>query len=559
MDHLSSLDASFLHFETPETPMHVGSLLLLDLPEGYRGDYVADVKAMLAQRLHLASVLTRKLAPMPFELAEPVWIDDGDIDLDYHLRSIMLRKPGDMDQLLRLIARLHSTLLDRSRPLWEMYVIEGLASGQVAFYTKAHHSGVDGKAGTELAKVLYDISPQMREVSPPRRKANGHGSSYQLGVAELLQAALTNSMQQYRKLGSLLPTAARALSAAGQVLLRQGSEGDTRTLNLGLAPKTIFNDAITNQRSYASLTLPFNDLKALGRRVGGTVNTIVMAMCSEALRQFLKSRGLLPSQSLIAGVPVSLRTEGDDSMNNQVSMVRVDLATDIADLAERFKAIHASSEAAKAVVRELKPVLGVDMPITGAPWIMTSLASLYGRSSLARQLPPLANVIISNVPGPQVQLYVAGAKMRNFYPVSIPYHGSALNITVQSYAGQLDLGITACRRTLSQDEAYELIDCLRKALRKIEQLPGVAETQAPSPSAAPAAAPVATEPQQKLSPKKRPTTPAKTAGAQTRQTPSTKRGQATKPVAIAKKPAISMKSGRSKPAARATVTAKAGK
>src|SRR4051795_4284290 len=198
MDQLSGMDASFLHLETPETPMHVGSLMLFELPEGYQGDYYEDVKAMLGKRLHLASVLTRKLAQMPFELAEPVWIEDDDIDMDYHVRTVTLRRPGTMGQLEALIARLHSTLLDRSRPLWEMYVIEGLENGQVAFYSKAHHSGVDGKAGVELAKVLYDISPQMREVPPPRRRHAG--TPYQLGVAELLQAAASNSLRQYRKI-----------------------------------------------------------------------------------------------------------------------------------------------------------------------------------------------------------------------------------------------------------------------------------------------------------------------------------------------------------------------
>ncbi len=471
MHHLSGLDASFLHFETPETPMHVGSLMLLELPPGYEGDYYEDVKAMVGARLHLASVLTRKLAQMPFELAEPVWIDDDDIDLDYHVRSQTLQRPGTMEKLDQLIARLHSSLLDRSRPLWEMYVIEGLQNGQVAFYTKAHHSGVDGKAGTELAKVMYDISPKLREVPPPRRRPGGL-VGYQLGVAELLQAAVANTAQQYRKLAELLPTAARALTTAGNVLVsQQTTKKGERPLNLGLAPKTIFNDSITNQRSYSTMSLPFDELKALGKRVGGTVNTIVMAMCSGALHRFMKERGQLPKESLIAGVPVSLRSEGDDAMNNQVSMVRVDLATDIDDPAERFKAIHASSEAAKAVVRELRPVLGVDMPVTGSPWLMTSLASLYGRSNLARRLPPVANVLISNVPGPAVPLYVAGARMLHFYPVSIPYHGTALNITVQSYAGSLDFGLTACRRVLSQEESYELIGHMRAALEEIQRLP----------------------------------------------------------------------------------------
>jgi WS/DGAT/MGAT family acyltransferase len=476
MHHLSSLDASFLHFETPETPMHVGSLMILELPPGYKGDYYEDAKATIGNRLHLSAVLTRKLAQMPFELAEPVWIEDDDVDLDYHVRSLTLRRPGSMDQLQQLIGRLHSSLLDRSRPLWEMYVIEGLEDGRVAFYTKAHHSGVDGKAGAELAKVMYDISPQIREVPPPRRKLSRSSSGYQLGVTELLQAAVANTAQQYRKLASLLPTAARALTTAGNVLAGQQTGKGERPLNLGLAPKTIFNDSITNQRSYSTLTLPFDELKALGKRVGGTVNTIVMAMVSIALQRFLTQRSLMPKEALIAAVPVSLRVEGDDSMNNQVSMVRVDLATDIADPVERFKAIHASSEAAKAVVRELKPVLGVDLPMTGSPWVMTSLASLYGRSNLARRMPPMANVLISNVPGPGMPLYVAGARMVSYYPVSIPYHGSALNITVQSYAGALDFGITACRRVLSQEESYDLIDHLKAALEQIKKLPSHEES-----------------------------------------------------------------------------------
>ena len=471
MNQLSGMDASFLHLETPETPMHVGSLMLLELPENYQGDYYEDVKAMLSKRLHLSSVLTRKLAQMPFELAEPVWIEDDDIDLDYHVRTVTLRRPGTKSQLEQLVARLHASLLDRSRPLWEMYVIDGLEDGQVAFYSKAHHSGVDGKAGVELAKVLYDTSPKMREVPPPRRKRTS--GNYQLGVTELLQAAATNAAQQYRKLAELLPTAAKAFATAASVVASQRTPVGERSLNLGLAPKTIFNESITNQRSYSTLSIPLADIKALGKRLGGTVNTVVMAMCSGALQRFLKDRDLLPKEALIALVPVSLRVEGDSAMNNQVSMVRVDLATDIDDLPARLKAIHASSEAAKAVVKELRPILGVDVPITGSPWLMTGLASLLGRSNLASRFAVAGNVVISNVPGSPMTLYMAWARMVHYYPVSIPYHGSALNITVQSYAGSLEFGLTACRRVLSQDESYELVEHLRTALHELEALPTV--------------------------------------------------------------------------------------
>ncbi len=472
MNHLSSMDALYLHMETAETPMHVGNLMLFELPEGYDGDYYEDVKTLVAKRMHLCTPFHRKLAQMPFELADPVWIEDDDIDLDYHVHSVTLRRPGTMAQLEQLVARLHSTLLDRSRPLWELYVIDGLENGQVATYTKAHHSGIDGKAGVELAKVLYDISPEVREVPPPRR-ARG-GDPYQLGVAELLQAAYSNSAAQYAKLGKMLPQAAKALDTVGKIVAARKKVPGERSLDLGLAPKTIFNASITNQRSYSTLSLPLADIKALGKRVGGTVNTVVMAMCSGALRKFLIERDLLPEQSLIAMVPVSLRSVDDSSMNNQTSAIRVDLATDLADPAERFKAIHASSEAAKAVVSELKPVLGADMPITGSPWLMTGLASLYGRSDLVSRLPPMANVTISNVPGLSVPLYLAGARMVHYYPVSIPYHSTALNMTVQSYAGQMEFGITACRRVLSQEESHELIGHLRAALEEIQGFDSIA-------------------------------------------------------------------------------------
>ena len=484
MRHLSGVDASFLHLETPETPMHVGSLMLLELPRGYQGDYGEDLKAMIGRRLHLASVLTRKLARMPFELAEPVWIDDDAVDLDDHVRSATLRRPGTMAQLHQLVAQLHSTLLDRSRPLWEMVVIDGLENGQVAVYTKAHHSGVDGKAGVELAKVLYDSSSELREVPPPPRRRHGC-FGFHLGVAELLQSAVQNSVQQYLKAAQLLPTAVKALGAAGTLIAARKTAPGERPLDLGLAPKTIFNALITSQRSYSTWSVPLADLKALGRRVGGTVNTIVLALCSSALRRFLKARQQLPDQTLVAMVPVSLRAAGDEAMNNQVSVIRVDLASEIDDPAARFEAIHTSSEAAKAVVRELKPVLAVDMPVAGAPWIMTSLASLYGRSNLASQLPPAGNVVISNVPGPPSALYVAGARMTHYYPVSIPYHGAGLNITLHSYAGSLEFGLIACCRMVSQADSYELIEHLKAALQEIEALPSLDRSAAPATTADP--------------------------------------------------------------------------
>ncbi len=497
MNHLSTVDASFLHLETPETPMHVGSLMLLDLPEGYKGDFYEDVKAMVAERMHLVTLFERKLVSMPFDLADPVWVDDDDVDLDYHVRSVTLRKPGTMAQLEALVARLHSSLLDRSRPLWEIYVIDGLKSGQVAYYTKAHHSGIDGKAGVELVKVLYDLEPTGRKISPARKRVRG-GSGKPVGVAELLQAAVSNAARQYLKTAKLVPTAIKGMGTAGRIVFSRRKPRSERSLEIGLAPRSGWNVPITNQRSYSTMTVPLADIKSLGKRVGGTVNTIVMAMCASALRRYFAERNELPGKPLIAAVPVSLRTADDSSMNNQVSMIRVDLATDIGDAHERFKAIHGSSEAAKSVVSELKPVLSADMPFTGSPWLISGLASLVGRTDLVRRMPAAANVCISNVPGLPVRQYLAGARIANFYPVSIPYHGMAVNITVQSYAGQLEFGITACRRTLPQEASHELIGYLSDALKEIESFESV-EAAAPAPEkAAPARSKTGTKAAPKL-------------------------------------------------------------
>lgn len=484
MEPLSSLDASFLYLETPETPMHTAALMIVDPPAAHRDDYYEAFKAMVGERLHLAPVLTRKLALMPFDLADPVWIEDDDIDLDYHVRYLVLPRPGSRRQLDLQVARLHSQLLDRSRPLWEMYVIEGLQGGQVAIYLKGHHSGFDGKSGLQMAQVLFDVTPQVRKVTPARRRHRKQG--YQLGVAELLQAAVRNTARQYRKLAELAPAAARAWSAASLVLASQGATLGDRPLVLGLAPRTPFNVPITNQRSFSYLSVPFDEVKALGKRLGVTINTIVMTMCSIALGRYLKQRGALPRQPLIAAVPVSLRAADDSAMNNQVSMVRIDMATDIADLAQRLHAVHASAGAAKAMVHALRPVLGIDLTTTGAPWILSSMASFYGRSNLPRELPPLANATISNMPGPDRPLYICGGAVQAMYPISIPTHASALNITVHSYARrQFEFGIVSCPRVVSQDEAYELAGYLKDALVQLGQLPGVVAPEgSPRPRAA---------------------------------------------------------------------------
>ena len=485
MNHLSGIDATFLYLETPEMPMHVGSLNLYDLPAGYTGEYWEDVKAHVASRMHLAPFFTRKLALMPFELANPVWVDDDDIDLDYHIRRVVLPKPGTLKQLEAYIGRLHSSLLDRSRPLWEFYVIEGLQTGQMAFYSKAHHAGLDGAAGVAVSAAILDVSETPRTVKPPPRRASNTG--YQLGVAELAGAALKNTAVQYLKLVKLIPAVAKV---AAKIALPPKDEHGVRARRLPkgslLGPKTPFNVAITNQRVFAVQSLPLADAKRIAKRMEVTLNDVVMAVCSGALRRYLAERDGVPKKPLLAGIPVSLREAGNTDNNNQAMTMTVSLATDVADPLARLQAIHASAADAKVFTGNIRSAVPMDFPSFGAPWLVTGMVSLIGRTKLVNALPPVNNLVISNVPGPQVPLFLAGAKMATNYPVSIPAHGMALNITVQSYNGSLDFGLTACRRAVPDvaDIAVYLRDAMAELKAAVAALEPVAAVAPAEPVAA---------------------------------------------------------------------------
>ena len=462
MDHLSGLDATFLYLETPEQPMHVGGLNIFELPAGYEGDFVEDLRAHITQRMHLAPVFRRKLVNMPFELANPIWVADEDVDMEYHIRSTVLPKPGSRAQLDKLVGRLHSSLLDRSRPLWEFYVIEGLQSPpdapagtrHVAFYSKVHHAAVDGAAGVALANAIMDITAIPRAVRPaPLRRATVTDN---FGIAELALSGIKNTAIQSAILAKNLPALARA---AYSMLRPPKSEEPTVGLaglemvdsppkNRWFAPKTPINVSITNQRTFSSLSFPLHAIKHIAKSNGVTLNDVVMAICSGALRRYLADLNCVPDQSLLAAVPISLREAGNTDMNTQASMLRISLASTVADPKARLLAINQASKSAKAASASMNAVMPTDFPSLGVPWILSSVAALFGRSKLANNMAPLANLVISNVPGPNVALYLAGAKMVTYYPVSIVTHSLALNVTVQSYNGSLDFGLIACRKAM---------------------------------------------------------------------------------------------------------------
>jgi len=458
MKALSGVDGAFLHLETPETPMHVASLHRFDLPARYRGDFHANLTREIARRLHLAPIFTRKLAPMPLQFANPVWIEESDVDLAYHVPRVSLPRPGTQAQFEDCAGRLHSQLLDRSRPLWRVCVIEGLETGQVGLYIKVHHSVLDGLAGVLLANALFDPTPRIRRIARKPVPRAEHP-----GVARLAAAALKHDAGQYFKLLRHLPDVVRTLGGMFGGAAR-GASGQLGQ-NFTFGPKTPLNVPITGERGFAAVSIPLDMLKQLAGAHAAKLNDVVLALCSGALRGYLARHGGVPRKPLIATMPISLREAGNAEYTTQAMLSLVNLQTQIADPLKRLHAIRDAAGAMKALAQRARGVIPTDFPSIGAPWMLHSLAKLYGRSGIVRALPPLANVVISNVPGPQEPLYAVGARMATYWPLSITEHGVGLNITVMSYAGAMGFGFTTARSAVP--DACALSTALEAALREL--------------------------------------------------------------------------------------------
>jgi WS/DGAT/MGAT family acyltransferase len=435
---LSGLDGAFLTLETPATPMHVGSLHVFTKPRGYKGDFYRTIKRRLAGRMDVAPIFRRRLAPMPLQFANPVWVADDNVDLDFHVRRVPVPAPGSLAALEACVATLHSELMDRSRPLWMVYVFERLAAGRLAFYIKIHHAVLDGAASVALADAFFDTSPQPRRRSHRNRHAarGGHAPA----VIALASAAFRHDAAQYVKLLRHIPELVRTLATVAR-------DSDTGTggqlwRNFSFGPRTPLNVTVTAERGFVGLSIPLAEVKAVAAKHAVTVNDVVLALCSGALRRYLARHGGIPKKPLIAAMPISLREPGNMDFTIEATMIPVSLATHIADPVRRLRAVHAAAEATKSVARRAKSVIPTDFPSIGVPWILGALTSLVGRSHVADAIPPIANVVISNIAGVPVPLYSAGARMYAYWPLSIVEHGLGLNITVMSYAGRLGFGFT---------------------------------------------------------------------------------------------------------------------
>ncbi len=477
MKQLSGLDATFLHIETAQMPMHVGAVHLLELPAGYKGRYVNDLRRHLASRLPAAPALRRRLWWMPLNLANPAWVD-AEPDMKHHVVEIRLTKAQTRGQdalslMEAQVARLHPVLLDRERPLWKFHVIEGLPASahghkQVGVYSQLHHAAVDGQAAVALANVLLDVTPQARELElrPSKRV-----KTFKLNMVEALRGALASEAQQVARIVRELPATVGTLAGAAKLVLGQSAQvgAARRPGNVTLAPATPMNVSVGTGRAFAAVSLPLKELKLLARAHSATLNDMVLMLCATALRRYLSRHKQLPRKSLVAAVPISLREAGDTRADNQASMSLISLGTHLADPRKRLMHVMEASRAMKAAMGSVKSILPTNFPSIGVPWLMEAAAKLYGKARVAERIPQVANVVISNVPGPQVPLYLAGARMLTNFPTSIVVHGLALNITVQSFDQSMDFGLMADAQAMP--DVKELAAAILVALDDVRGLP----------------------------------------------------------------------------------------
>jgi len=466
VQRLTGLDASFLYLETPSSHMHVASVMVLDPSTADGGVTLERVKEVYGSRLHLAPPFRRRLAEVPFGLHHPLWIEDPDFDIDRHVRSIAVPAPGDGRALSTLVGHLSSIPLDRRRPLWEVWVIEGLADGKVAVLSKVHHAAIDGASGNELTVALLDLSPEIAVHEPTEE---WHPDRKPTEVEMLGYASSSLARQPLRVARALARSAGAAVAIRRHNREEPGLDPPPSPFS---APRTSFNTAITPQRDFAFTSLSLPKVKAVKNELGVTVNDMVLALCAGALRRYLDGRDERPDGPLVAMVPVSVRAEDErDALGNRVSSMLATLATDVDDPLERVRAIHDGMAEVKVQLKAIGADTLGDWAEFAAPALAGRAARLYSRTRMADRHRPLFNVTISNVPGPSFPLYSIGARLDAIYPVGPIYDGGGLNMTVMSYLDNLDFGLLACPDVLP--EVWGLADGLGEALDELVAAAGV--------------------------------------------------------------------------------------
>jgi diacylglycerol O-acyltransferase len=456
MDRLSGLDASFLYFETPAHLMHVCGLLVLDtstMPDGYS---FPALRETLRTQLQDNPAFRRKLHNPLLNVDHPVWVADEDFDIEHHVRRITVPAPGGSHELAEVCGDIAGQPLDRGRPLWEFWIIEGLADGRVAVMTKMHHATVDGVSGASLVSELCSLEPG----APPMSQSAHPLPERRPRDREIVLDGLIGLAKRPLKLARVLPSTVGALEG----WIQRARRGAAMPAPFS-APRTSFNGMVTGHRAVAFTRLDLGDVKEVKNAFGCTVNDVVLALCSGALRTYLDDRGELPESSLVAMVPVSVHGKTKAGGTNKVSGMFSSLQSDIDDPVERLAAIAEQNRIAKEHHQTLSASLLQDWAQFAAPNTFGLAVRVYSRLRMADRHPVIHNLVISNVPGPPMPIYFLGARINGFYPFGPVFHGAGLNVTVLSNDGHLDVGIIACRELAP--ELWELADDLPLALDEL--------------------------------------------------------------------------------------------
>jgi WS/DGAT/MGAT family acyltransferase len=465
MHQLNGFDSAFLFMETQNAPMHIGSVAIFDpstAPDG-----IVRLKRIiqtLEERAHLAPYLKQRLFEVPFNADFPYWVRDDAFDPEFHVRHIALPKPGDWRQLCIQVARLHSRSLDRSKPLWELYVIEGLDNvegvppGSFAFVSKTHHAAIDGTNSYDVGTALCDPTSEIRKIKPEKEWVADRPPT----ALELSLMAHQNSASRPQKylefLQKTIPSLSKSLEAVNR-LDRGSSE---------LVPRTRFNAVVSQNRIFEGVTFNLDEIKALKNQAGGTVNDVVLAICAGAMRTYLKEKNELPEKSLVTMCPVNVRKPGASATGgNQVVAMTVPLHTDIPDPAERLQSICESTRQSKEITQAVSAAAMMEM----ANFIPTQLAVLGARAAaeqgLANFTSPTANTVITNVPGSPVPFYSNGALFVRGWGLGPCVDGNGLFHSVGSYCGELTIGVTCCRAMMPDPAFYA--KCLNKSFKELKK------------------------------------------------------------------------------------------
>lgn len=451
---LNLLDSGWLTMETPQTPMHVAGLMLLKTPEDAGPDYMQSMLRWMTECKEVSAPFNRRLAGLlPMNL-DAAWLTDQDVDLDYHVRHAALPKPGRVRELLALVSRIHAQHMDKNHPLWECYLIEGLEGNRFAIYFKIHHSLVDGVAGMRMVQSRLSRSPQ-------ERLPVMWSSEWDELIKKPARPVSSASVNPVK---ALLDNAKALGSAAVKLAQISTTPLDSNVKSIYKAPPTPINKRVSQARRFVAQSWDMDRIRKVAKEYDATINDMVLTMCGGALREYMAAYGGgLPKNSLVANIPVSIRSaDAADDNGNAISALQVTLGTNIKSARSRMDAIKESTRAAKERLGAMNKLeIHAHTVLSNLPLLAGQVSGLDGR------IPVLFNVVVSNVPGPQETLYMNGAELLALYPVSLIWHGYAVNITVQSYNGHMDFGIIACRE--SAPKVQRMLDFLESTLKEIEE------------------------------------------------------------------------------------------